>query len=323
MSIDVDKLLQGDRRSLSKAITLVESKKLSHRKEAQELIEKILPQTGKAKRIGITGTPGVGKSTFIEAFGLYLIEKLKLKVAVLAVDPSSPLSGGSIMGDKTRMEALSQNLNSFIRPSPSSGALGGVALKTRESMLLCEAAGFDVIIVETVGVGQSEYEVADMVDFFLLLVLPGGGDDIQGIKKGILELSDAIFINKADGKSESIAKQTLEHYKNTLELFKSKSSWTPTARTCSALKNKNIETAWETIETFFKTLNKNGELQDKREQQNRKWMEKVLWQIVEQRFRQNKDIKNYWEHYETQVAKGVKSPYLAAINLVDKILGKS
>lgn len=320
LPIDVDKLLSGDRRSLSKAITLVESKKLEHRKLAQELIEEILPHTGNAKRIGITGTPGVGKSTFIESFGLYLIREHKHKVAVLTIDPSSPVSGGSILGDKTRMEELSQNMNSFIRPSPSSGTLGGVALKTRESMLLCEAAGYDTIIVETVGVGQSEYEVADMVDFFLLLVLPGGGDDIQGIKKGILELSDLILINKADGASKTIADQTLAHYLSALELFNhKKDEWVPRVLACSALENTGIDGAWKVINDFYKQSSQSGKINDKRATQNQKWMNKVLWQMIEQKLKENPEVLNSWESYKKAVGKGSKSPYLAALEIVNRI----
>ncbi len=203
-AFDLQALLDGNRRALAKAITLVESKLDRHREQAQDILEQVLPHSGNSIRIGITGVPGVGKSTFIEAFGLYLIAQGK-RVAVLAVDPSSPIAGGSILGDKTRMEELSRRDEAFIRPSPAEGKLGGVAQKTRETMLLCEAAGYDVILVETVGVGQSEYQVAGMVDFFMVLMLPGGGDELQGIKKGILELADALVINKADGDSENLA----------------------------------------------------------------------------------------------------------------------
>ena len=203
-TFNLQDLLDGNRRALAKAITLVESTLDPHREEAQSILEQVLPHSGKSIRIGITGVPGVGKSTFIEAFGLYLIEQGK-RVAVLAVDPSSPIAGGSILGDKTRMEDLSRKEEAFIRPTPASGALGGVAQKTRETMLLCEAAGYDVILVETVGVGQSEYQVSAMVDFFMVLMLPGGGDELQGIKKGIMELADALVINKADGPSETMA----------------------------------------------------------------------------------------------------------------------
>src|SRR5210317_1818887 len=233
---DLEPLLSGNRRALAKAITLVESKLERHREQAQGILEQVLPHSGNSIRIGITGVPGVGKSTFIEAFGLYLIEQGK-RVAVLAVDPSSPIAGGSILGDKTRMEELSRREEAFIRPSPSEGTLGGVAQKTRETMLLCEAAGFDVILVETVGVGQSEHQVAGMVDFFLVLMLPGGGDELQGIKKGIVELADAIVINKADGDSETIARTTQQHYRSALGLLKHASFWQPQVLACSALNN--------------------------------------------------------------------------------------
>jgi LAO/AO transport system kinase len=234
--IDIEQLKSGNRRALAKAITLVESKLNTHREQAQDVLNTLLPETGKSIRIGITGIPGVGKSTFIEAFGLYLIS-LGKKVAVLAVDPSSPIRGGSILGDKTRMEMLSREDKAFIRPSPSEGALGGVAQKTRESMLLCEAAGYDVILVETVGVGQSEYEVAAMVDFFLVLMLPNAGDELQGIKRGIMELADALVINKADGESVNLAQQTLIHYKSAFKLLSTDSFWQPQVRTCSAMEN--------------------------------------------------------------------------------------
>jgi LAO/AO transport system kinase len=241
--IDLQLLRQGNRRALAKAITLVESKLDSHREQAQLILEQLLPDTGKSIRIGITGIPGVGKSTFIEIFGLYLVAQGK-RVAVLAVDPSSPIAGGSILGDKTRMEELSRSEQAFIRPSPSEGALGGVAQKTRETMLLCEAAGFDVILVETVGVGQSEYQVAGMVDFFMVLMLPNAGDELQGIKKGIVELADALVVNKADGESINLAEQTRRHYENAMHLLRHNSFWTPQVMTCSAREKNNIDTVW-------------------------------------------------------------------------------
>ncbi len=234
-AFDIDGIRQGNRRALAKAITLVESKLDEHRHDAQKILEQVLPETGNSIRIGITGIPGVGKSTFIEAFGLYLIEQGK-KVAVLAVDPSSPIAGGSILGDKTRMELLSRQEEAFIRPSPSEGALGGVAQKTRETMLLCEAAGYDVILVETVGVGQSEYQVAGMVDFFMVLMLPNAGDELQGIKKGIMELADALVINKADGESENLAQQTRSHYQSAMNLLRHTTAWTPRVMTCYCAK---------------------------------------------------------------------------------------
>ena len=219
-------ILTGDRRALAKAITLVESQRPQDVETAQRLLKRVLPHTGNSIRIGITGVPGVGKSTFIEAFGQHVIEQGH-RLAVLAVDPSSPVAGGSILGDKTRMEALSREEAAFIRPSPAGRALGGVAFKTRESLLLCEAAGFDIILVETVGVGQSEHQVAGMVDFFLLLMLPGGGDELQGIKKGILELADAIVVNKADGSSESLARTTQQHYRSAMSLLRHDDFWEP------------------------------------------------------------------------------------------------
>jgi LAO/AO transport system kinase len=237
--IDADKIVLGDRRSLAKAITLIESSRPEDNKAAQTLLEKLLPHSGKSLRLGITGVPGVGKSTFIESFGLFLINKGH-KVAVLAVDPSSPISGGSILGDKTRMEVLSQNENAFIRPSPSLGFLGGVAQKTRESILLCEAAGFDFVIVETVGVGQSEFDLADMVDFFLVLMLPNAGDELQGMKKGILELADAVIINKADGNFLPQANQTMAQYSSAMELMRHDPHWKTQVLQCSALEKKNL-----------------------------------------------------------------------------------
>ena len=232
--IDFKKFISGDRRSLAKAITLIESSRPEDNTQAQHFLEKILPHTGKSLRVGITGVPGVGKSTFIESFGLFLINK-GFKVAVLAIDPSSPISGGSILGDKTRMEQLSQNENAFIRPSPSLGFLGGVAQKTRETILLCEAADFDYVLVETVGVGQSEYEVADMVDFFMVLMLPNAGDELQGIKKGILELADCVVINKADGDILPQAERTLAQYTSAMELMKHDPHWKAQVLKCSAL----------------------------------------------------------------------------------------
>ena len=234
-------ILQGNRRAIAKAITLLENTRPESFELGQELLESLLPHTGKALRLGITGVPGVGKSTFIEAIGLFLIQQGH-RVAVLAVDPSSQITGGSIMGDKTRMMELAQHPDAFIRPSPSSGILGGVARKTRETMLICEAAGFDVIIVETVGVGQSETMVSSMVDLFLLLLLPNAGDELQGIKKGVLELADLVVINKSDGKQESLAKTAQAKYRKALHLLPStKTTWTPQILRCSALEKQGME----------------------------------------------------------------------------------
>ena len=274
-------ILSGDRRALAKAITLVESARPQDRKASQDLLNVLLPHTGNSIRIGITGVPGVGKSTFIESFGQTVIGDGK-KVAVLAVDPSSPVAGGSILGDKTRMEQLSRETNAFIRPSPAGKALGGVALKTRESMLLCEAAGFDVVVVETVGVGQSEHQVGSMVDFFLILLLPGGGDELQGIKKGILELADAILINKADGESENLANKTRLHYQSALSLLTQSGFWSPEVRTCSALERSGIAEAWGMVRRFHDEALAAGHLASMRSEQNLQWM----WQLTDQLLRQ-------------------------------------
>jgi LAO/AO transport system kinase len=306
--IDLEKLKSGNRRALAKAITLVESKLDTHRIKAQEVLNQLLPHTGNSIRIGISGIPGVGKSTFIEAFGQHLIQQGK-KVAVLAVDPSSPLRGGSILGDKTRMELLSREENAFIRPSPSEGALGGVAQKTRETMLLCEAAGYDVILVETVGVGQSEYEVAGMVDFFLVLMLPNAGDELQGIKRGIMELADALVINKADGESLSLANQTLGHYKNAFKLMKQNSFWTPVVKTCSALNNERIEDVWQMVNDYHKAAHEQvnagiSSFVEKRARQNSEWLNTLIQEMLALKLKQNIDVKN-------------KLPYNAAQQIID------
>jgi len=307
-----------DRRSLAKAITLVESKRDDHREQAQQLLEQVLPDTGNSIRIGITGIPGVGKSTFIEAFGCYLIKQGK-KVAVLAVDPSSPVAGGSILGDKTRMEELSRQENAFIRPSPSEGSLGGVAHKTRETMLLCEAAGYDVIIVETVGVGQSEYEVASMVDFFLLLMLPNAGDELQGIKKGILELADALVINKADGESINLAKQTQQHYQNAFHLMQSDGFWTPRVMSCSALERKHINAVWAMIQEYEKAAKNSGNFEHIRREQNAQWMKKLLHEMIELRLNQNEQVRVLSAQLEQDVVAGKCTPFAAAKKIIEKL----
>lgn len=307
-----------NRLSLAKAITLVESKRADHREEAQQLLEKILPYTGNSLRIGITGVPGVGKSTFIEAFGLHLIKQGK-KVAVLAVDPSSPLAGGSILGDKTRMEELSRQEHAFIRPSPSEGSLGGVAHKTRETMLLCEAAGYDVIIVETVGVGQSEYEVASMVDFFLVLMLPNAGDELQGIKKGILELADALVINKADGENIPQAKQTQQHYQNAFHLLQDNGFWTPRVLTCSALQHQHMDTVWNMVVEYQQKAASQGRLQQKRQQQNSQWLKKLLHEMIDLKLKQNEAVRRLSEQLEQDVVSGRCTPYVAARQIVEKL----
>ena len=319
--IDLEKLKSGNRRALAKAITLVESKLDTHRVEAQDVLNQLLPATGNSIRIGISGIPGVGKSTFIEAFGQYLIS-LGKKVAVLAVDPSSPLRGGSILGDKTRMEMLSREDNAFIRPSPSEGALGGVAQKTRETMLLCEAAGYDVILVETVGVGQSEYEVAAMVDFFLVLMLPNAGDELQGIKRGIMELADALVINKADGESLNLAKQTQGHYKNAFKLMKQNSFWIPQVQTCSAINNERIEDIWTMIQDYQKAATENmnagiSSFIEKRARQNSEWLKKLIHEMLELKLKQNPDVKNRLPQLQDDVLNNKTTPYNAAQQIID------
>lgn len=276
-----DKLLQGDIRSLSRGITLVESLHPVHRRKAGMLVDQMLPFSGKSIRVGITGVPGVGKSTFIEALGLYLVE-LGHKVAVLTVDPSSQRSKGSILGDKTRMVRLAGEKNAFIRPSPSGSQLGGVAAKTRESIILCEAAGFEVIIVETVGVGQSETEVASMVDFFLLLMLPGAGDELQGIKKGIIELADAIAVNKADGDNLEKAENAKKDYENAIHYLPPESgSWEPVVTLCSSLEKRGIDTIWDIILLYRKKMEQTGEMEKKRKKQSIDWM----WQLIENKLK--------------------------------------
>jgi LAO/AO transport system kinase len=300
--IDVNKLLSGDRRTLGKAITLIESSRDEDKIASQELLKKILPHTGKSFRLGITGVPGVGKSTFIESFGQHLIKR-NHKVAVLAIDPSSPISGGSILGDKTRMERLSQEENAFIRPSPSQGFLGGVAQKTRETILLCEAAGYDFIIIETVGVGQSEFEVSDMVDFFMILMLPNAGDELQGIKKGILELADAIIINKADGDAVNLAKQSLAQYNSALELFRHNPNWKTRTETCSALNNQNIDSIYEILNDFKKSVGEKF-LKENRLNQNKDWYLKLVQELINFTISSNSKLAKKKLDLEHKVAKG-------------------
>ena len=316
-TFNLQALLDGNRRALAKAITLVESKLDRHREQAQDILEQVLPHSGNSIRIGITGVPGVGKSTFIEAFGLYLISQGK-RVAVLAVDPSSPIAGGSILGDKTRMEELSRRDEAFIRPSPAEGNLGGVAQKTRETMLLCEAAGYDVILVETVGVGQSEYQVAGMVDFFMVLMLPGGGDELQGIKKGILELADALVINKADGESENLAKLSRTHYTSAMNLLRHTSFWTPRVMTCSALKSINIDAVWGMVVDYYFQALEQDVFQAKRARQNRDWMHQLVNEMLLLRLKQNPAVRKMLPALERQVEKHEITAYSAARRIMDQ-----
>ena len=313
----LEEILQGKRRAMAKAITLLESTHPESFEQGQDLLESLLPHAGKSLRIGITGVPGVGKSTFIEAFGLFLIEQGH-RVAVLAVDPSSPLTGGSIMGDKTRMNELAQQQDAFIRPSPSSGILGGVARKTRETVLICEAAGYDIVIVETVGVGQSETLVASMVDFFLLLMLPNAGDELQGIKKGILELADLVVINKSDGEQESLAKTAQAEYRKALHFFSStKTSWTPQILRCSALEKRGMDTVWKSAKNYRKALLDSGEWEEQRQDQTEKWM----WSLVEEgllkSFRNHPNLQKRIPELQKSVNSGKMLPTTAARQLLD------
>jgi LAO/AO transport system kinase len=277
-----DAIRAGDRRAVAKAITLLESTRADRARPGQELLELLVPFTGGAVRVGITGPPGVGKSAFIEALGLALIEQGR-RVAVLAVDPSSPLTGGSILADKTRMERLAREEAAFIRPSPSGGSLGGVAERTREAMLVCEAAGYDVVLVETVGIGQSEVTVASMVDFFCVLLQPGAGDALQGIKKGVLELADALVVTKADGDQLALAERACGEYRQALNLLRPSSPhWTPGVLAVSALEGRGIGKVWEVVLEHREKLQAAGELEARRREQARAW----LWALVEEGLRE-------------------------------------
>jgi len=305
-----------DRRALAKAITLVESTRADHQETAQQLLELLLPHTGDAVRIGITGVPGVGKSTFIEALGLYLIG-LGKRVAVLAVDPSSARSGGSILGDKTRMARLAGAPQAFIRPSPSGGSLGGVARRTREAMLVCEAAGHDVVIVETVGVGQSEVAVASMVDFFLVLMLAGAGDELQGIKKGILELADALAINKADGDQVARATDAAAQYRSALNLFRHTTpSWDPPVVTVSAREARGMDVVWSIVEEHQQKLGATGEIAQRRREQQRTWFWSAVEDGLRARFLGRKDVRRQLPDLERAVAEGTLTPTSAATRLL-------
>ncbi len=310
-------LRNGNRSMLAQAITLIESNADHHFKKAQELLQQILPFSGNSVRIGITGVPGAGKSTFIDSFGMYLCEQ-GIKVAVLAVDPSSKRSGGSILGDKTRMEHLSRAELAFIRPSPTGGKLGGVHRKTKESIALCEAAGYEVIIVETVGVGQSEVVVRDMVDFFLLLVLTGAGDELQGMKKGIMELADAIVVNKADGKNEAAARKTRDEYNQILHFLQpSTTGWETRAHVCSSLYNKGIEGIWRTIEQFFQETTQSGVFAERRRKQTKDWLHALITDQLQLQFYAHEKIKELLPQLERAVVDGDQT-VTSAVDLLFK-----
>ena len=312
-----EQILSGDRRALAKAITLVESTRADHGDQAVALLEALMPHTGQSIRIGVSGAPGVGKSTFIESLGNYLTEQGH-RVAVLAVDPTSAVSGGSILGDKTRMETLSVNPKAFVRPSPAGKTLGGVTRRTRESLLLCEAAGYDVIIVETVGVGQSETAVSDMTDMFLLLLSPGGGDDLQGVKRGIMELADLVLVNKADGDQANLASQTVSDYRAALHFMQARTpSWTPQVQACSALNNTNIGTAWSVVTEFRQALMASGELTALRAQQARAWMWAETAEMLIAGLKHHPTIKSMVPELEQQVLAGTLPAIVAAERLIE------
>ncbi len=311
-------ILDGNRIILSQAITLVESSLTEHYSMAQEIIEKCLPYSSKSIRIGITGVPGAGKSTFIETLGLFITGGGH-KLAVLTIDPSSEHTKGSILGDKTRMERLSTHPDAFIRPSPASGTLGGVARKTREIIILCEAAGFDTIMVETVGVGQSETEVSSMVDFFLLLMLAGAGDELQGIKRGIMEMADLIAITKADGNNRTVAELARLSYQNALHLFPGKpSGWKPKVLTCSAREKTGITELWAVVLEYFDFARKSGYFEEQRKQQSVARMHSTIVEQLHNSFYDNYDVRHYRAETEQQLADGKITSYKAASRLLDK-----
>lgn len=313
----------GSRSALARGITLVESSRADHQEIAQALLADLLPHTGKAIRLGMSGAPGVGKSTFIEAFGQLLTGK-GLRIAVLAIDPSSTRTGGSILGDKTRMELLARDPNAFIRPSPSGGTLGGVARRTREAMLLVEAAGYDVVLVETVGVGQSETSVADMVDMFLLLLAPGGGDELQGIKRGIMELADLIVVNKADGDLVPAARRAQVEYQAALHLMRPKNAgWTPHVLLASALKGEGLGKVWEAAEAHRKVLAETGDLSRLRAAQAKAWFWTELREGLFSALKSDRQAAALVPELEREVAEGQTTPTAAARRLLGLVLGRS
>ena len=313
----IDGVLARDRRILAKTITLLESSRSDHQDVAREVLDELMPHTGKAIRLGITGVPGAGKSTFIESLGRHVTEKGHT-LAVLAIDPSSRRSGGSVLADKTRMEQLSMNPAAYIRPSPAGTTLGGVARKTRESMLVCEAAGFDVVIVETVGVGQSETAVAGMVDFFLVLMIAGAGDEIQGIKKGLMELADAVAINKADGDNIQAAERAKRDYLSALHLLRPASqAWSTPVLTCSAHTLQGIDEVWQTVLDHRDRLTQAGELQEKRRSQSLDWMWSMIEEGLREQFHAHAGVKALLPSVLSRVAHGTLAPGAAARELLE------
>ena len=318
----IDGILKGNRSVLSRAITLIESNLPEHTQQAQKIIESCLPHTGSSIRVGITGVPGVGKSSFIEALGIFLTGK-GYKLAVLAVDPSSERSKGSILGDKTRMENLSAHPNAFIRPSPSAGSLGGVARKTRESVLLCEAAGYDTIFIETVGVGQSETAVHSMVDFFLLLLLSGAGDELQGIKRGIVEMADMLVITKADGSNIDSAQKAATEFKSALHMFPAPDSgWEPKVLTCSAFKNLGISEVWNKIMEYKKYVTENNFFSLRRNKQALHWLNETIKDTLTHSFYSDKEINNRLNKLQDDILNNKISPFIAAQKILGYYFGK-
>jgi LAO/AO transport system kinase len=312
-------LRSGSRAALARAITLIESRRSDHQAAARDLVQALLPDTGKAVRVGITGSPGVGKSTTIDALGMFLIERGH-KVAVLAVDPSSARTGGSILGDKTRMARLAASDHAYIRPSPASGTRGGVAAKTREGMLLCEAAGFDVVLVETVGIGQSETVVADMTDFFLALMLPGAGDELQGIKKGLVELADMVAVNKADGDNLKRANHAAADYRSALHILSPRSEhWQPPVITYSALTGTGVSELWQKILNHRTAMQASGEFAKRRREQQVKWMWSMLEQRMLARLRADASVRARVRKIEAEVADGRVTPSLAAAQIAEML----
>ena len=321
LSVDdyVDGILRCDRMILARAITMVESNAPKHFEVGQEIIRRILPYTGKATRVGITGVPGAGKSTFIEALGNRLCD-MGHRIAVLAVDPSSHMSHGSILGDKTRMETLSKRPEAFIRPSPSGGTLGGVTRKSRETMLICEAAGYDTILVETVGVGQSETTVRSMVDFFLYVVLTGAGDDLQGIKKGVMETADAILVNKADGENKFRAKVARSEYEQILHYLRpATEGWTTHAYTCSSVTGEGVMEMWEIVEEFMRQVREQGTLESRRQQQTLSWVYQMTEEQIRTRILSNPNVAACMENIRAQIGASTISATTAAQTLIDEI----
>jgi len=318
-----DAVRSGDRRSLAQAITLIESTRPEDREVAIQLLDLLTPQTGKSIRIGISGVPGVGKSTFIENFGAHIIDQGH-KIAVLAVDPSSVISGGSILGDKTRMETLSNQVDAYIRPSPAGQTLGGVTRHTRETICMVEAAGFDVVIVETVGVGQSEIAVAEMTDFFMLMLLPGGGDELQGIKRGIIELADLVVVNKADGDLAGAAGRAAADYRNALNFLHPRHpDWEVPVETCSALENQGLDKIWTIIEGYRQTMSSNGELEKTRAAQAKTWLWNETAETLLDTLKESPFVHEQIAELEEAVATGKTSPWVAAHRLIKAFLQKA